>query len=327
MVVALDNLGDAVMASAVLSPLKKMFPQAQLGLWVKEYVAGLFEGHSLLEVVHAADPFWDKSPGKAKGNMGTFIRTWNDIRKVHYDATLVLNAEWRRSLFCCLAGIPDRVGYARRKSGLFLNHAFPASPRAQHFVDEHRELLNHWAGSSISKEDCLPHLEVTPDGLQWWERWSQEKRLKSGAFTVLYFFSGDENKNWPISCWVELIEGLIQSQPQERFVVLCGPGEESKMASMREKIFRKEVDFLVAPSLSQLKALLRQARLVVGGDSGPGHVAAALGTSVLSLFGPTDPQRSRPLGRGKLKTLQKIPLQQLPVAEVMAATASFFTTS
>lgn len=319
LIVALDNLGDAVMASSILPPLKRLFPKSTVGIWVKDYVSDLFTGHPLIDAVHASDPFWDRSPGKGKGAVGPFLRAWSEIRKSRYDTALILNAEWRRTLSCRLAGIPERIGYRNRKSGLFLNHAFPLPEAGGHFSDEHRGLLEKYFNQPLSPEDCLPRLEALPQDEQWWKGWSTEKGLKSREFTVLHFFSGDEEKNWPLSCWAE----FLKRNPQGRFVVLCGPGEESRLEPYRKEILRAGVEMVSAPTLGQLKALLGHARLVIGGDSGPEHVAAAMGACVLSLFGPTGPGRSGPRGRGVLRVLRQFPLRSLPVDTVIAAMAEF----
>lgn len=318
LVVALDNLGDAVMASSILAPLKRLFPKSEVGIWVKDYAAELFEGHSSLDSVHASDPFWDRSPGKAKGSIAPFLRAWNEIRKEGYDTALILNAEWRRVLSCALAGIERRAGYRSRKSGPFLTDAFPPPGKGLHFSDEHLALVEALFGP-IPEGDRLPRLEMSERDERWWRDWSAGKGLKHGEYTVLHLFSGDEEKNWPLPLWAE----LIRRRPGDRYVALCGPGEETKLGAHREELFRAGAELLAGPSLGRLKAALSRARLVVGGDSGPEHVAAALGTNVLSLFGPTDPARSRPRGRGRLTVLRKLPLRDLPVAEVLAAMAGF----
>lgn len=307
LVVALDNLGDAVMASAVLEPLKRLYPHAKLGLWVKAYAADLFEGHPLLDTVHAADPFWDRSPGKAKGAVAPFLRAWNEVRAARYDAALILNAEWRRVLSCRLAGIPEVVGYRGKKAGFFLTHAFSRPAGIAHFSDEHLGLLTRWSGKPSSGE-ALPRLEASP---------ADEAGLSDRGYTVVHPFSGDEEKNWPLASWAE----LLRRSPGERFVILCGPGEEARLKPHLKEF--PAADVLAAPSLGRLKAALSRARLVIGGDSGPEHAAAALGTPVLSLFGPTDPARCRPRGRGTLKVLRANPLKTLPVDDVLAAMAAF----
>src|SRR5262245_8094718 len=90
LVVALDNLGDAVMASSVLPPLRRKYPSAKIGLWVKNYTASLFEGHSMVDRLHGCDPFWDRSPGRGKGTMADFRRTMEDIQKEKYRVALVV---------------------------------------------------------------------------------------------------------------------------------------------------------------------------------------------------------------------------------------------
>ncbi len=322
LVVALDNLGDAVMASAVLAPLKRFFPQARTGLWVKNYASGLFTDHSQIDNLHASDPFWDKSPGVGKGGLGRFLLALNEIRRQHYDAALVLNSEWRRAFACALAGIPVRAGYRRRQSSPFLTDAYPASVTDQHFVDDHRQLVENWARVNVGEQDCLPRLEMTAQDEREWESWSKEHNLASRGYTVLHLFSGDENKNWPVSCFVELTEARLAKNSSERFVFLCGPGEEHKIAMFRGRMSRPGNVFLVAPSLSRLKGVIGHARLVVGGDSGPGHVAAALGAPLISLFGSTNPARSRPLGRNTVKVLQYTPLRDLRVPVVLEAMES-----
>lgn len=318
LVVALDNLGDAVMASCVLEPLRHNFPDAKLGLWVKEYAAALFEGHPSLDAVHAADPVWDRSPGKAKGSMGPFVRAWREIRDAGYDTALILNAEWRRALCCALAGIPARAGYAARKSGPFLTHALPAPDPGSHFSDDHLRLVQEHFGRPLGG-GRLPSLTVSEADERWRREWAAAHGLEDGVYTVVHPFSGDEEKNWPLRAWAD----LISRRPGERFVALCGPGEEARLGSFKDELLHGGGVLLSSPPLGRLKAALSRARLVIGGDSGPEHVAAALGVRVLSLFGPTDPGRSAPRGRGQLKVLHPLSLRDLTVGETLAAIDAF----
>ena len=138
LVVVLDNLGDTIMATSVCRPLRTLFPQALIGFWVKSYVAGSLEGHSLIDRLHASDPFWDSSPGHPKGSWAEFKSVLNQIKKENYDAALILNTEWRRSAACWWIRIPERVGFKRRKSAVFLTKGFEKPVDGQHFIDDHR---------------------------------------------------------------------------------------------------------------------------------------------------------------------------------------------
>jgi ADP-heptose:LPS heptosyltransferase len=315
LVVALDNLGDAVMASAVLKPLKSLHPSAEIGMWVKNYAGGLFAGHSLVEYLHASDPFWDKAPGRKKGGFGPFVSAWEDVRACRYDAALILNTEWRRSFACALARIPERIGYDRRQSGPFLTRKVPMPGGSRHFVDDHRALIEAWSGAAVKPEDCVPFLEPSTDEERWWRDFSAKFGLNAKEFFAVHLFSGDEKKDWPLAKWEEILEKRSGSA---KFVLICGPNEEFRLEPLRPVLGKKSIVLMKAPTLAQMKAVLAQAKLFIGPDSGPGHVAAALGTPVVSLFGNTQPERSRPMGRSAVRVLEKYPIRDLPVAAVLA---------
>ena len=241
LVVSLDNLGDAVMATALLKPLKKLFPQAELGLWVKTYTAGLFMDQSMVDHLHSSDPFWDKYPGGQKGSFWKFLGACAEVRRLRYDVVFTLNTEWRRSLACRLVGIAQRVGFRRRKSSLFLTHRVKISQESQHFVDDHRGLLEAWAGVEINPTECIPRLDLTQDERLWWDRWSHEMDVSRRQFVVVHLFSGDDEKNWPLSCWVELIEKLAAIHSDLRFVAVSGPGEAGKIAPFRSHLAERNV--------------------------------------------------------------------------------------
>ena len=165
LVAALDNLGDTVMATSVLKPLKRQLPGARIGLFVKRYAADILADH-------AADPFWDTSPGQPKGRVAAYLRTLSDIRRERYDAVLLLNTEWRRALSAFVAAIPKRIGYRRRSAGAFLTSALEPSAGSAHFVDDHRRLLEALV-SPISSDEVSPRLEVTREDAAWADSWRQ----------------------------------------------------------------------------------------------------------------------------------------------------------
>lgn len=317
LVVVLDNIGDAVMATALIRPLKRLYPHAQIGFWTKEYAADLFQDQSLIDFHHHCDPFWDKSPGHEKGTWKNFWTAFCEIRRTKYDSVYVLNAEWRRSLAVRLAGIPERVGLNRRKSRFFLTRVSPVSKNSQHFVEDHLSLLPH------ESDDCFPRLELNAEENRKWVDWSRKTKWDAGSYLAVHPFSGDERKTWPLSCWTELVQNLFTEKKVSRFLILCGPGEEGRLQQMISNLPGGPIQILAAGRLSLLKAVLGHALALVGGDSGPGHIAAALGVPVLSLFGNTDPIRSRPMGHVRLKTLHKNPIHQISVMEVKEALIPF----
>jgi ADP-heptose:LPS heptosyltransferase len=296
LIIVLDNLGDTVMATPLIAALKSLNTNVKVGFWVKEYAADLFKNQAGIAHVHASDPFWDTSPGRAKGSFFRFLKTLKEIRGVSYDAALILNTEWRRSLSALVTGIPVRVGYARRHSTPFLTNAYPYQPG--HIVDDHLRLLSAWTGKQTT--NYFPELSV-------------EKRDVTKTI-VMHPFSGDpERKNWPIVSWKELIEKLSHSLPGYSFTIVGSKNDEAQMAQLKTN---DRVSLFIDRSLPEVLSRLAEAKLFVGGDSGPGHMAAAVGTPVLSLFGSFNPDRCRPMGKNKTALIQKNPLKDLPATTV-----------
>src|SRR6478735_10562513 len=117
LLVCLDNLGDLIFTSALAEALRQD-PDVELSLLCKDYTARV--GHLLpgVQQVYAADPFWDKSPGRAKGSARIFFRKLRTIRKKKFDQALIPSTCWRTPWFLRLAGVPQRIGLLGRKNRL-----------------------------------------------------------------------------------------------------------------------------------------------------------------------------------------------------------------
>jgi len=317
LVVALDNLGDTVMAAAVLAPLRRFLPGAAVGFWVKKYSAGALAG-ARIDCVHAADPFWDSAPGRAKGAFRDFAKTLGEVYAVGYDLALVLNAEWRRALACRLAGIRRRVGFDSRQSRFLLTEALPPGG-LEHQIDSHRRLLEHVLAQAVPESLCRPRLEFREEDRRRGRDWVARRGWTKNHVVLLHPFTGDPLKCWPLQRWGRLMVAIAKGHPGARFAVACGPGE---LASL-ERVLAPCHDLAaaVAPDalLTEVRGLLSLARAFVGGDSGLGHLAAAADVPALSLFGPTAPERYAPRGRGKVVVIRQDPLRDLPVERVAAA--------
>jgi ADP-heptose:LPS heptosyltransferase len=134
---------------------------------------------------------------------------------------------------------------------------------------------------------------------------------------VAHPLSGDDRKNWPLGAWVSLIERL---QPRgHRFVLVCSAAERARLGAALKSIPTEALQIKAGAPLRHVKAVIAKSRLLVGGDSGPGHMAAALGVPVVSLFGPGAPARSGPVGRAAVRFVAHDPLSALPLDAVESA--------
>ena len=323
LVVALDNLGDAVMGTCLFRALRDAYPDAQIGYWTKAYARGLFDDYASLHRVHACDPFWDDAPGRPKGSFVDFWASVQEIKNEKYDVALILNTEWRRALACWWAGIPVRVGFNRRKSWFFLTR--PVSPHAVdalslgHIVDDNRRLLEGWMQKEIPIVDAMPHLEVSVKEKDRLRSWLEKAGWQKKTLLVFHPFAGRAIRCWPLSHWEELAGDLAKERSDLRFIWVCGPNEGVGLSAIQSSWSDSKSQIFADAPLGEVKAIISHARVFVGGDSGPSHMAAALEVPVVALFGPSRPERSRPRGSQPITVLQRNPLSDLSVAEVKKA--------
>jgi len=316
LVVVLDNLGDAVMGTAVLNTLRQFYPEAKVGFWVKEYTAGLFHDKGTVDLLHASDPFWDTSPGLPKGSWRTFWRIFQRVRKEKYDLVFILNTDWRRSMVLWLARIPNRVGLVRHRTRFFLTVKVLPPPKTRHYIDYHQKLIEAWFQKEIPVEMFFPTLKLDVEEQEWAFKWRQELQWESRLIVGIHPFAGDPQRCWPTSRWAELVRLLIREDPDLRFVFVCGGSEAEKLNGEAFSLDRKTCSLLVSP-IQHVKAVLSLCSLFIGGDSGPGHMAAALSVPVLSLFGESNPVQCAPRGRAPVRILKKANLNDLPAKEVL----------
>ena len=156
-------------------------------------------------------------------------------------------------------------------------------PSSRSHIVEH--LLAPVRAAGIAVSDPLPRVHPCAGE-------EESDLVDDGPYVAIHPGSGGSQKSWPINQFAEL--GRLLTAAGRRPVYLCGPIERERpdtLAALTDSI-------VITPDLRDLTAMLRGAQLFIGNDSGPGHLAAAVGTRTLSLFGPTDSAVWRPLGEG-----------------------------
>ena len=129
LVVALDNLGDLVFASALVPPIRDAFPSAVIGVWCKEYTAPVARLIPHVDQVFAADPLWAMNHGRPRPRFGSFLTTLLDVRRARFDAAILSAAPWRTAAASAATGIPVRIGLRRHRNAAFLTRALsPEDP-------------------------------------------------------------------------------------------------------------------------------------------------------------------------------------------------------
>jgi ADP-heptose:LPS heptosyltransferase len=298
LVVSLDNIGDLVFASALIDPIKERNPTARIGLWCKSYSAGLASLMPHVDEVYASDPFWDRSPGTGKGSFNHFVSTLRSVRRSHFDCAILFSASWRTSAAVAAAGIPQRIGLERRRNKRWLTTVLPPEDRTKPVLDEVARLL---VPLGIQRSDLRYRLDAS--GLDA-ERAVVSTALGDTSFAALHPFAGSEARCVALREWVKVADELAAKGMN--ILWIGNPSELSKVKSLGDgRRSWHYSDSLASGSLTTVAAAISRARIFIGHDSGPMHIAAALGVPTVGVFAPGEPARTFPQGEGAWRIISR----------------------
>jgi heptosyltransferase I len=284
LVVRLGSLGDIVHAFPAVSGLRTSFPKAEI-IWLTHP-----KWEFLVKTSELATEVW---------TMDT--RNWSNVRsllariqKHRFEAAIDFQGLWKSAAIPFLARIPRRIGFSSetiREAGVPILYTDRVKVSAERHVSDQNAELSARAGARIATGDVT--LRVPEDD----EKVVRARIAQDGTeeYIVLSPGGGWGSKCWPAERYGTLADKLFE-QFGLRSVINVGPGEEHSAAKLMQATGNsRPIQF--TGSLGQLMALLNNASAVVAGDTGPLHLADALGTRVIAIFGPTDPARNGPYQR------------------------------
>jgi heptosyltransferase-1 len=305
LVVRLSAMGDVIHTLPAVHALRETFPRAHIGWLIEERWVELLcaPGASrrgrrsslrpLVDEIHTVNL---KAWRKLLLSVSTLQRAatvWNDVRDAHYDAAVDLQGAMRSAVLARLSGARVVYGAAEpRESPASLWYTRKVVTRGRHVVEQNLSVAEAlvgggWKGSSGDISCDLPRDPQAEARI--------EQRLGEygvGDFAILNPGAGWGAKRWPAERYGEVARKLAGQGV--RSILNYGPGEE-ELVRMAE-ISSKGTARAMSCSITELIALTRRARLFIGGDTGPLHLAAALRVPVVAIFGPTDPARNGPYG-------------------------------
>jgi len=285
LIVRRSSLGDLVHATPIVPVLRASFPEARIDWVVDE------RWSQLMELVEGVDEVITIGT-----SLASMVRCVRRLRRGRYTCAVDVQGRYRTAILAWLSGAPRRIGPhwdATREPGAARFYTEQVTPTGKHIAEMTVSLVVH-AGARQPAELQFP-LRVPQDA---GSRRLREELLRQGLreYVVISPGGGWISKLWPAERWGALARELWRREGL-RAVVNIAENEEQ----LGQDVARAAGDAqpqVVSPSLKELAVLVEEARLVVGGDTGPVHLAAALGARVVTLFGDTDPVRNGPLPRG-----------------------------
>lgn len=301
-------MGDVVHCLPVLSALRRQFPEARIGWVIESVFAPLLEGHPDVDrLITVRLRAWRRHPFSAgvRREIGTAVA---EMRQFQPDVALDLMGNHKGGLLALASGARQRIGAARSSrressSALWINR--PVTVTGRHAVDRALDLAAALGGDRAATDFGADKIcrRVPPAAAAFLSR-------REAPFVLIQAGAGWGNKTYPAAWWGRVAHDLQRRAGVEVWVPVA-PGEEHLARAVVESSSGAARAVDAAP-LPFLAALLRHSRLVLGGDTGPIHLARALGTPVLCLIGPTDPERNGPYPSAAGATAAQILWHPLP---------------
>ncbi|MEC4888912.1 MAG: glycosyltransferase family 9 protein [Nitrospira sp.] len=291
-----SSLGDIVHTLPVVAALKQHWPEAHLTWCVKRQWA------EVVERVEGVDRVWP---------IDFTVRGWTGsvpaLRRQRFDLVLDLQGLLRSAALAWLTGCPTRVGFANGREGSpwFYSRRVAVPMPEMHAVDRYLLMVAALGAAVQGRPQFrfrLPSQDYSAVG---------EVLRRKGVNVDAPWVAMNISARWPTKRWpVESFAAVAAQLSREGvgpIVVIGGPDERREGEQMKRLADCPVIDLIGETTLGILPALLSKASLLITNDSGPMHVAAAVGTPVVSVFGPTSAVRTGPYGEGHAVLTHEIP--------------------
>ena len=286
----LERIGDLVMALPAIADVRAAAPDAQLDLVVGSWnaaLAGAIEGIGHVETLDAR---WLARGGGS--GLAAMLRAGRRWRERRYDLAINFEPDVRSNLLAATCGAAWTAGFASGGGGPLLDVALDYDPRA-HTTDNTRRLVSIVFDRPVPAGATLPPLAVPDDARR---RASSYVEAGAGPLVGIHASGGRAIKQWEPERFAEVARRLVEER--DATIVLTGEAADRalvdcvKAHTPRDRVMDAAGDL----DLLTLAALLERLDLFVTGDTGPMHLAWAVGTPIVSVFGPSDPARYAPRG-------------------------------
>ena len=300
LVIRLDLIGDLVLSMTIVRTLKRSYPEAEIDLLALPASAQVVMYDPDLNEIITYDPNVWRRP-KALFQAKNWRNSYNLLRLLrarHYDIAVSAFGNWA-GIITALSGAKRRVGFGSESyPGLMTDNVRGRHWRPgdhKHEVDYCLELAKA-AGATIGPADRIPRLYVDQQAQQQLQHLLAQTGINPVKPLIACHLSSNngQSKRWPTPYWATLIDKLIRDLDAQ--VILTGAtGDLPLIESVTRCMQQHAINLAGKTSLPQLVALLQKANLVISGDSGPMHIAAAVRTPLIAIHGPTDPALSGPI--------------------------------
>jgi len=289
-------IGDVLFSTPFIKAIRDKFPKAHIAVITVPRCKEILDVNPNVDEVLVYDE---------KNIHRNIIDKWRIIHKLrlrHFDVVFLLHRSLTRTIITYLSGIKQRIGYSYRKRDIFLTHRIKNPIASQHRIEYFLGLAR-----KVGADVAFKGLEFysTKEDISKMEQFLTMHKVKNGDKVIAVNPGGNWNsKRWPVKKFAGLCDRMIKELGVK--VIVTGAEKDVDIyLEIQDMMDEKLISACGKTTLRQLGALFSKCDIVISADSGPMHVALAVGAKVISLFGPTSPAITGPYGNGEYVVIQK----------------------
>jgi len=294
LIIRTDKIGDLVLSTPVIKAVRDAYPDSYIAAVVRPYAHEIIKGSPYLDEIITYD--------KEKNGKGILwdIKFILKLRKKKFDLALVLHPKNRVHIITFLSGIPERVGYDK-KLGCLLTKKIPHLKQygLKHEIDYTLDIVRY-----IGIEPKEKSLYVTVDKeakKKIGDMFAMNGISESDLVVTIHPGSSCFSKRWDARHFAKVADSLVLQRRNAKIIIIAGPHDKCFGDRVAELMKAKNMNLSGKTTVSEMVCILKRSGLFISNDSGPVHIACAVGTPTISIFGRSDrglsPERWAPIGK------------------------------
>ena len=299
LLIRLRSIGDTVLATPTVLALKRFLPAVQIDVLLEDWVAPVLEGHGLINRIIRLE----------RASFAARLQVARELRREHYDVVYNLHGGTTATLLTRATGAPHRVGYAAYQYAKLHNHQSPSplllwGQQKTHSVEQQLALVG-WTGVPVSDRPPT-QLAIAPQADAAVDEHLNAVGLLGKKFALVHPAAAFATKQWATENFARVVEFLGDKGIPA--VAIAGPHERAVLEALTAESAVKVTSFDL--SLPEVTALAKRAQIFVGNDSGIAHIAAAVSTPSVVVFGSSNTAHWRPWNTAPAEVvLEEMPCQ------------------
>lgn len=298
LIIKLGAIGDLLMTTPAIRAIKKNNQNVHIALLVgKSAKSAIIDNPYIDELIECDDYIIYKANLLKKAQYVFSLASM--LREKKFDVAFVFHRDWRFNLFAFLCGIPERVGFDRNGEGKFLTKKVKIKG-VMHQIDHYLEVIKT---IDIKDDGRDMDFAISKEAGENADKIFIENGIKDDDTAIGIMAGGASNiktdmpiKRWPLGNYAELSNKAIADG--YKVILLGAESDRPNALAILENAAENVIDLTGKTTLEETAAVMKKCSVIVTHDSGPMHLASAVGVPVISIFGPTDHREYYPLNRG-----------------------------